>query len=91
MLWQHWVTAFALFALFYFGFTQPLAQRVCQHLRGRRFTIRLGTPWHAGDPEQRWDVLYSVLSFMAALALSAFCFEQVIQAGWLPPAGRIGQ
>lgn len=90
MLWQHWLSVFVLFAACYFGFTQPLAQRISQWHRGRRFTIRLGTPWNARDPAQRWDVLYSVVSFMIALALSMLAFEQVIRQGWLPPAGKIG-
>ena len=90
MLWQHWLAAFGLFAAFYFGLTQPLAQRLSVRLRGRRFTIRLGTPWNVRDPEQRWDVLYSVASFMLALALSMAAFELCIRLGWLPPAGKIG-
>ena len=40
--------------------------------------IRLGTPWKAGDPEHRWDVFMSFLSFVAALAISLYLFDLVI-------------
>ncbi len=91
MTWQHWLAVFSLFAACYFAITQPLLQALSRKMLGRPFTIRLGTPWDASDRAQRWDVLYSAVSFMLALVLSMLLFEQLIHQGWLPPAGKIGR
>ena len=56
----------------------PVFQRISKRMRNRRFNIRLGMAWDAGDAEQRWDVLMSFLSFMLALAISMFLFDLVI-------------
>lgn len=89
MSWQHWVAAFGLFALVYFPFILPLAQRLSLRCSGRRFSIRLGGAWDPRVPAQRQDVLYSLVSFMIALALSMLLFQGCIDLGWLPPAGKI--
>jgi len=60
----------AVFAVIYAGFCLPVFQWLSKRRRGRKFHIRLGMAWDAGDPEQRWDVLLSFLSFIAALAMS---------------------
>ena len=44
-------------------------------MRGRKFSIRLGTPWDFRDPEHRWDVVLSFVSFMFALAIAGFVFD----------------
>ena len=61
--------------MIYFGLSLPLFQRFSLRRRGRRFVIRLGTPWDFRDPEHRWDVAMSFLSFMAALALALFLLD----------------
>jgi len=65
----------------YFGLCLPLFQAISKKRQGRKFTIRLGTAWNAKDPEHRWDVFMSFLSFAAALAISMYILDLV--APWL--------
>ena len=74
-----------IFALVYFPICLPLFQRLSVRMKGRRFTIRLGTPWKFQNPDHRWDVLMSVLSFMTALALAMWALDLLVQQGYLPP------
>ncbi len=64
-----------IFAVVYFGLFLPIFQTVSRRTRGRKFVVRLGGAWNAKDAEQRWDVLMSFLSFMAALALSMLVLD----------------
>ena len=83
--WFHFLVLLAIFAFFYFGITLPLFQRFSKARRGRRFVIRLGTPWQFGNPEHRWDVLMSALSFLLALGVSMFTLDYFFP---LEAAGR---
>lgn len=74
-----------IFSVFYFGFSLPLFQFISRKRRGRKFVIRLGTPWKVSDSDQRWDVLMSVLSFILALAISLYFIEFVISSGVILP------
>ena len=67
-------------AAFYFGFFLPVFQYVSRRKRGRKFTIRLGIPWDFRNPEHRWDVLMSFLSFMFAMAAGIFVFDYFFAA-----------
>ncbi len=73
-----------IFALIYFPISLPLFQRLSVRVKGRRFVVRLGTPWKIRNPDHRWDVLMSVLSFMAALALAMWALDLLMQGGYLP-------
>jgi len=64
-----------IFAAVYFGVVLPLFQLLSQRTRGRRFVIRLGTPWKFTDLEHRWDVLLSFFSFIVALGVSMFILD----------------
>jgi hypothetical protein len=61
-----------VFAVIYFGLTLPVFQLVSRRARGRKFVIRLGTPWRISDAEHRWDVLLSFVSFALALGVALF-------------------
>ena len=82
--WSHYAAVFIIFAVVYFGMCLPLVQRLSMRVKGRRFVVRLGTPWKIQNPDHRWDVLMSVLSFMAALALSMWALDLLMQGGYLP-------
>jgi hypothetical protein len=56
----------------------PAFQAISKKLRGRKFVIRMGTPWQFSDPEQRWDVMMSFLAFMLALTIAMLVFDQLI-------------
>ena len=56
----------------------PLFQRFSMWRKARRFEIRLGTPWNARDPDHRWDVVMSFLSFVFALAISMILLGQLM-------------
>ncbi len=71
----HFVTLLVLFGLAYFFVVLPLFQLVSVRVRGRKFVIRLGTPWQFSNPEHRWDVLLSFLSFAVTLGVSFFALE----------------
>jgi hypothetical protein len=73
----HFLYLLVIFAVVYFGLCLPLFQAVSRRIRGRKFVIRLGTPWQFGDKEQRWDVLMSALSFALALGLALFILDAV--------------
>ena len=66
-----------LFAGAYFGISLPVFQRLSQSRRNRKFTVRLGTSWNPRDPQQRWDVLMSFISFMVALAMAIYLFSLI--------------
>lgn len=70
-----------IFAAVYFGLCLPAFQLISRRTRGRKFVVRLGTPWKASDPEHRWDVLMSFLSFVAALALSMYLLDLLLPFG----------
>ena len=55
----------------------PAFQTVSKKVRNRKFIMRLGTPWQFSDPEQRWDVAMSFISFMVALTISMLIFDQL--------------
>ena len=73
-----------IFGVGYFGVFLPAFQFVSQRVKGRKFIIRLGTPWRFSDPEHRWDVLLSFLSFMTTLAFSMLVLD------WLFPLAEAG-
>ena len=81
----HLLVILGLFAVLYFGVVLPLFQRLSRHLRRRRFTLRLGSPWDVRDPEHRWDVLMSFLSFVTCLALTLWLVDLGLPFT-LPPA-----
>lgn len=64
-----------IFGIAYFGACLPLFQWFSRRLRQRKFVVRLGTPWRFSDPEQRWDVLLSFISFVLALGVSLFLLD----------------
>ncbi len=64
-----------IFAVIYFGVLLPLFQHISQRVYGRRFVIRLGTPWRYSNRDHRWDVFMSVCSFVVALGLSLFLLD----------------
>ena len=68
-------SATVLFGVAYFGIVLPVFQQISRHVKGRRFVIRLGTPWRFSDAEHRWDVLLSFVSFVVALGLSLFVLD----------------
>jgi hypothetical protein len=68
----------AIFALSYFGVCLPIFQAISKKRKGRKFIIRLGTPWKLSDPDHRWDVAMSFLSFVMALAISLYLFDLVV-------------
>lgn len=59
----------------YFGAILPIFQVFSRRIRGRKFIIRLGTPWRLSDAEHRWDVLLSFTSFIVALGISLFVLD----------------
>jgi len=67
-----------IFSVVYFGLCLPLFQQISKRKKGRKFVLRLGMAWNAKDPEQRWDVLMSFLSFMLALAIALYLLDLVI-------------
>jgi len=71
----HFLLIIAIFAPVYFAICLPLFQIISKKRKGRKFIIRLGSAWKASDPEHRWDVAMSFLSFAIALAISLFLFD----------------
>ncbi len=71
------ISLLIIFAVVYFGVSLPLFQRFSMWRKARRFVIRLGTPWSAQNPDQRWDVVMSFISFVVALAISIFLLDQL--------------
>jgi hypothetical protein len=67
-----------IFALVYFAVCLPLFQAISKKRKGRKFVVRLGTAWKLSDPEHRWDVAMSFLSFVMALAISIFVFDYIV-------------
>ncbi len=78
---MHLLLLLLIFAVVYFGICLPLFQWLSRARRGRRFTVRLGTPWKFGDAEQRWDVLMSFLSFALALAVALWVLDFLFPLG----------
>ncbi len=74
----HFVSLLLIFAVVYFGVSLPLFQRFSMWRKTRRFVIRLGTRWNARDPNHRWDVVMSFLSFFVALAISMILLDQLM-------------
>lgn len=74
----HFILLLLIFALVYFGVSLPLFQRFSLWRKARRFTVRLGSPWNARDPNHRWDVAMSFLSFVVALAISMILLDQLV-------------
>ena len=74
---MHFLLFVAIFALTYFGVCLPLFQAISKKQKGRKFIIRLGTPWKVSDPDHRWDVVMSFISFMIALAISLYLLDLV--------------
>jgi hypothetical protein len=81
----HFLILLAIFGVAYFAVFLPLFQLISRRIRGRKFVIRLGTPWTFSDPEHRWDVLLSFVSFMVTLAVSVFILDWYFP---LPEAGK---
>ena len=75
----------AIFGIAYFGIILPVFHGISQKFRGRRFVIRLGTPWNIKNAEHRWDVLLSFVSFMITLGISLFIFNYFF------PLGEVGR
>ena len=71
----HFLLLLVIFGLAYFGLIIPVFQLISQHFRGRRFVIRLGTPWRFSNPEHRWDVLLSFVSFIVTMGVSFFLLD----------------
>ena len=64
-----------IFSVVYFGIVLPIFHKISQRFRGRKFVIRLGTPWSFSDKEHRWDVFLSFTSFVITLGISFFVLE----------------
>jgi hypothetical protein len=71
----HFFTLLVIFAGVYFGIILPIFRIISQRFRGRKFVIRLGTPWSFSDKEHRWDVFFSFTSFMITLGISFVVLE----------------
>jgi hypothetical protein len=71
----HFFVLLVIFAGVYFGLILPIFHKISQRFRGRKFVIRLGTPWSFSDKEHRWDVFLSFTSFMIALGISFVVLE----------------
>ena len=69
------VILLAIFAIIYFVIVLPVFQLLSLKILGRKFVIRLGTPWKFSNSDHRKDVLMSFISFMLALALSMFILD----------------
>ena len=81
---MHFLALLVIFGIVYFAMVLPLFQRVSRRVKGRKFVIRLGTPWNFKDPEHRWDVLMSFISFIGTLAISLFVLD------FLSPLQEVG-
>ena len=66
-----------IFGVAYFGVAIPTFQFISQRIRGRRFVIRLGTPWKFSNVEHRWDVLLSFVSFIVTLGVSIYLLDLI--------------
>ena len=88
MIAVHFLVLSVLFVAVYFGASLPAFQYVSRRWLGRRFVVRLGSPWRFGNPGHRWDVLLSFLSFAAALAVSMLLLDQLVTFGYLPASTR---
>ena len=64
-----------IFGMAYFGVVLPIFQFISQRIRGRKFVIRLATPWKFSNVEHRWDVLLSSVSFIVTLGVSIFLLD----------------
>ena len=80
----HFLILLAIFGVTYFLVALPVFQVISRRFRGRKFVIRLGTPWKFSDPEHRWDVLLSFVSFMVSLAVSAFILDWFFPLAAMP-------
>ena len=74
----HFIALLLIFTVVYFGVSLPLFQRFSLWRKSRRFVVRLGTPWSMRNPDHRWDVVMSFLSFIAALGVSMALLEQLM-------------
>jgi len=72
---MHFLVLLVIFATAYFVIFLPIFQALSKRIRGRRFVIRLGTPWKLSDPEHRWDVVLSFISFVLTLGVSLFVLD----------------
>lgn len=80
---MEFIVVLIIFAVVYFGICLPAFQWFSQRSRGRRFVVRLGTPWSAANAEHRWDVLLSFVSFAVALAIAMFIWDWLMRLGYL--------
>ena len=71
----HFLALLVIFGIVYFGIILPGFQLISRRIRGRKFVIRLGTPWKFSDSEHRWDVLLSFVSFVVTLGVSLFILD----------------
>ena len=71
----HFLALLVTFSSVYFGIILPIFRKISLHFRGRKFVIRLGTPWSFSDKEHRWDVFFSATSFIVALGVSFVVLE----------------
>jgi len=78
---MHFLLLLAIFGAAYFGVVLPAFQWFSRRVRRRKFVVRLGTPWRFSDPEQRWDVLLSFLSFVIALGISLLVLDYLFPLG----------
>jgi hypothetical protein len=74
-----------IFGVAYFGVVLPVFQLISQRVRGRRFVIRLGTPWKFSNAEHRWDVFLSFVSFIVTLGVSIFVLDFFFPLGEAGP------
>lgn len=78
MLEIHFLALLVIFGVAYFGIFLPAFQLLSQRLKGRRFVVRLGTPWKFSNPEHRWDVFLSFVSFIFTLGVSFFVLDLIL-------------
>ena len=71
----HFFTLLAIFGLAYFCVVLPVFQIASRRFKGRKFVIRLGTAWKFSNPEHRWDVFLSFVSFIVTLGISFFTLD----------------
>lgn len=81
----HFLKLLVIFGMAYFGVVLSVSQLISQRVRGRKFVIRLGTPWKFSNAEQRWNVLLSFVSFIVAMGVSFFVLDFFLPLGEVGP------
>jgi hypothetical protein len=81
----HLLVALPIFAIVLLFIAIPLLQWISNRLFHRDFTLRFTCRLKAGNKEKQQDVLFSILAFVLALAVTFVVLELLILKGILPP------